>query len=49
MMTHIEVRGNKKFDDLNLNNVYRGDVIRELTVANAYYMSTNNVKIGNDN
>ena len=32
MTTQIEVRGNIKFDDVNRNNVNRGDVNRRITV-----------------
>ena len=32
MTTQIEVRGNKKFDDVNRNNGNRGDVNRRITV-----------------
>ena len=32
MTTQIEVRGNKKFDDVNRNNVNRGNVNRRITV-----------------
>ena len=32
MTTQIEVRANKKFDDVNQNNVNRGDVNRRITV-----------------
>ena len=32
MTTQIEVRGNKKFDDVNENNVIRGDINRGITV-----------------
>ena len=32
MTTQIEVRWNKKFDDVNRNNVNRGDVNRRITV-----------------
>ena len=32
MTTQIEVVGNKKYDDVNGNNVNRGDVNRRITV-----------------
>ena len=34
MTMQIEVRGNKKFDDVNRNNVNRGDINRSITVNN---------------
>ena len=30
--TQIQVRGNKKFDDVNRNNVNRGDLYRSIAV-----------------
>ena len=32
-MKQIEFKGNKKFDDVNRNNVNRGDIDRRITVV----------------
>ena len=37
MTTQTEVRGNKKFDDINRNNINRDDVNRGITVLFKLY------------
>ena len=43
MTTQIEVRGNKKFYDLNRNNLNRGNINRRITVTQLNLTTANGV------